>query len=802
MSKDFIAARDIYQRKATPLDIKKIKNILGKAKQHIVAAKDKDLVLFIGRTGAGKSVAINYMMGVELEKVVDEEILEQFYIVPKPGQNVYSEIGHGSQAETLYPITIPYPKNDFMFCDCPGFEETSEDHNVKIATSLSLQLLIKSAKSIKAVIVCVPYADILDSRKLNFRRLLKTLDGLFKDYNKVLPSCLFAITTVNKKLEEKHILTAIKKFTLDEQKQRHKDLAEDNEMIELLSKEELEEDKLEMSIRQQEEKYVERDEKFKITKILACMEKSKKNLVIFNPLDRGQSKKNIFDFLKESKPVPRQQFILPESTDPMWIDFNCLLLDKAYEGIQLIGVKNQTGKKILKNNKKLLEQKAELRRLKDQQIEIKENKSEITDMSIIINEQKRALEAIQLQQEANLKKQAILKNKISTLGGEIKAIDTEEAVLYWEESKSYGKDPWVVGITTVTVLSLIAIILGVSIGTVGFGTAAIAGGVGVGIAVESGAAATAAGIGAGVSTALVGAGTAATIGSIEKILDRVQRGARTSRGLVRWLLAKLRKYRFSYDDIPYVAAENRTNRGIFYDLVRRELEGIYGITFLPNPYFSSRAEVQIFIAMRDKPENALQINLLSSRRALAKARLTQLERDLVKLNEKEAHIMHDISTLQSAEGVSRKYIESWQETLDLDMRVMEENITLLSKEIDTDKLMLDGLKGQIAVRLPIYEFVIDMLEISGLDNFITRDFAKFYNFVKINPVLSGDKPEDSKENLDLKSTQEQSLTLPEPTSRQQTNYSPRFVGGSRRLNSERQEVNNGIHKEDKYSFGT
>ena len=174
MSKDFIAARDIYQRKTVPLDIKKIKNILLKAKQHILSARGKDLVLFIGRTGAGKSAAINYMMGVELERLEDEEVLGQFYIDAKPGQDVYTEIGHESQAKTLYPVVIPYQKNNFVFCDCPGFEETSDDYNVKVATSLSLQLLIKSASSIKAVIICVPYADILDPRKLNFRRLLKT----------------------------------------------------------------------------------------------------------------------------------------------------------------------------------------------------------------------------------------------------------------------------------------------------------------------------------------------------------------------------------------------------------------------------------------------------------------------------------------------------------------------------------------------------------------------------------------------------------------------------------------------------
>ena len=311
-----------------------------------------------------------------------------------------------------------------------------------------------------------------------------------------MPSCLFAITTDNRKLEEKHILAAIKKFNLDEQKQRHKDLTEDNEMIELLSKKEWEEDKLETSIRQVEEKDMQREEKFKITKILACMEKNKKNLMIFNPLDRGRSRKTILDFFKESKPVLQDQFRLPENTDPMWIDFNCLLLDRAFEGIQLIGEKNQTGKRIVKNNKEILVQQAELRRLKSQQLEIKENKSEIKGMLTVISEQKRALEGVQLQQVANSKKQAILKNKISALGEEIKAIDTAEPVLYWEESKSYGRDPWVVGLTSLTVMALIAIIVGVSVGTLGIGAAAIGGGIGVGVAVESGAIASA-GIGAG-----------------------------------------------------------------------------------------------------------------------------------------------------------------------------------------------------------------------------------------------------------------------------------------------------------------
>ncbi len=131
-----------------------------------LAAKNKDIVIFIGNTGAGKSTLINFLYGCEMAENKNGQIL----VDPKSPIKEVVEVGVRNHSCTLFPkfITVNWTHNSepsfvdsaskavekrsLTFCDMPGFSD-NRGFEVTLANALVLKKIIENARSIRFVMV-------------------------------------------------------------------------------------------------------------------------------------------------------------------------------------------------------------------------------------------------------------------------------------------------------------------------------------------------------------------------------------------------------------------------------------------------------------------------------------------------------------------------------------------------------------------------------------------------------------------------------------------------------------------------
>lgn len=154
----------------------------------------ENLFMLIGATGCGKSTLINYLDGVEYERILVR-------LNPKLGHSNKLKVGNGSMSEILYCETLDISKNNCIqinLCDTPGFFDTNSDEKAIIA-SLGVPLTVHNAKSIRAIIICLEYDNLkfnTGCKGLLFQTVVSSLMLIFKNFEKNLNQVqfLFAIT--------------------------------------------------------------------------------------------------------------------------------------------------------------------------------------------------------------------------------------------------------------------------------------------------------------------------------------------------------------------------------------------------------------------------------------------------------------------------------------------------------------------------------------------------------------------------------------------------------------------------------
>ena len=185
-----------------------------------------NLVLFIGYTGVGKSLAINYICGTEYE------INDDDYIMPKIGQVNRLKVSDENDifSETSFCETLPYYFSDVdlnvNFCDTPGLFDTRQKENIKILANLAFPILINSKNTgiIKSIVILLEYDTFKitnEGRGKQFETISENLLQMFKDFDEIRKksNISFIITktknsdwTRDKKL--KHIKSNLKKFRM------------------------------------------------------------------------------------------------------------------------------------------------------------------------------------------------------------------------------------------------------------------------------------------------------------------------------------------------------------------------------------------------------------------------------------------------------------------------------------------------------------------------------------------------------------------------------------------------------------
>jgi hypothetical protein len=154
---------------------------------------ERDLVLIVGNTGAGKSVFVNYLLGNELiEAKLPKEFLKG--IKCKNPSDSDPEIGFGFESKTSFPGFFNASDSSLTFCDCPGFFD-NRGAVFDISNMYALAKMATSARSVKGVVVLINYHSLMADRARGLNETVSLLSHLFGPNNiSNNPSILLLVT--------------------------------------------------------------------------------------------------------------------------------------------------------------------------------------------------------------------------------------------------------------------------------------------------------------------------------------------------------------------------------------------------------------------------------------------------------------------------------------------------------------------------------------------------------------------------------------------------------------------------------
>ena len=198
-----LRTRGAWQDEAKALGIKfnRAIHLLEESFVHVEHARGKNLVMFMGSTGVGKSTLLNYLLGCRYD--LEGVGLERGPRLRAGSKPEYAQVGHNSAASmTLFPQIFPVNGESYLYCDLAGFDDTRTAHTGEeaLCASNNAQVLTRLSSGVKGIVLLLDRPG-LESKfiVINFKNVLKTLAGMMPQdpqmAQKFLESSVFFMLT-------------------------------------------------------------------------------------------------------------------------------------------------------------------------------------------------------------------------------------------------------------------------------------------------------------------------------------------------------------------------------------------------------------------------------------------------------------------------------------------------------------------------------------------------------------------------------------------------------------------------------
>ena len=201
------------------IDIQELKRHIDLVNKTSIDIDGKDIVLFLGYSGAGKSTTVLFLSGLKMVWAKLNHLphitTEKEIINPSLKQITTSPF---SMSETKHISVVNLKKyKEIFLCDTPGFDNTNGPE-VNIANTIGINLLVTKAKSVRPVILIS--SKSIGDRAIGLKGLATIIINMIPNINDHIHSFNYIFTKFSKdnKNEINAILEDIRKNLNDDEK--------------------------------------------------------------------------------------------------------------------------------------------------------------------------------------------------------------------------------------------------------------------------------------------------------------------------------------------------------------------------------------------------------------------------------------------------------------------------------------------------------------------------------------------------------------------------------------------------------
>ncbi|CAF2770029.1 unnamed protein product [Rotaria sp. Silwood2] len=215
-------------RKIRPLNLQQIQRLLTKAEHAATLMRDKEIILFVGATGTGKSTTAQFLAGSKMKKiqvqVTSEIVLEHIMVVESTKHpdlnNLISNSQKKCETHCIIPVTVqlkdifgPNEVGELTICDTLGFCDTIGPE-VDVANSTAVLEAFQKCKSIK-ILAFSSYAS-LGNKGRGIQKLAHMLISMLPGIEDRLDAIFYVFTKYPETTNITNLLESIKTLQVDE----------------------------------------------------------------------------------------------------------------------------------------------------------------------------------------------------------------------------------------------------------------------------------------------------------------------------------------------------------------------------------------------------------------------------------------------------------------------------------------------------------------------------------------------------------------------------------------------------------